>query len=238
MEDASTSGSRKSEYDPSRESPMGRLRHAFRFATQRVNPGEEIPEVPPEMREWSQNTSVALLAGITFGGGRAYIANRREGPYRLQQQGLSKAQEARLIAEENTKRIIRFSRQAIKGGLQFGSLAGLFYAAQMLNAVANGEKSIQDTAVAASVTGSIFGAFMPGPVGLRLRSSALGGVLGAVFGYPVGWAQREVESKLEGTGRGRSAKATISSSPTPRYPTLEGDPTEAVIKQMESTIGK
>jgi hypothetical protein len=31
------------------------------------------------MREWSQNTSVALLAGITFGGGRAFIANRREG---------------------------------------------------------------------------------------------------------------------------------------------------------------
>ena len=36
------------------------------------------------------------------------------GPYRPQQPGLSKAQEARLIAEENTRRLLRLSSQAIK----------------------------------------------------------------------------------------------------------------------------
>jgi len=238
MEDASTGAraSRDDEYDPSRETPLGRLMHLYRAATRRMEPGDEVPEVPPELREWSQNTAVALLAGITFGGGRAFIASRQEGPPKPQRQGLSKGQEARLIAEDNTMRIIRFSKQAIKGGLQFGSLAGLFYAAQALSAVANGERSIQDVAIAGSVTGAVFGAFMPGPAGLRLRSSVLGGVLGAAFGYPVGWAQQKVEANLEGTGRGRSARPNVRKKPSPRYPTLEGDPTEAVIRQMESSI--
>ena len=56
------------------------------------------------------------------------------------------------------------------------------------------------------------------------------------LGYPVGWAQQKVEANLEGAGRGRASRAKVSHKPAPRYPTLEGEPTEAVIRQMESSI--
>ena len=45
------------------------------------------------------------------------LAAAHAGPYRPQQPGLSKAQEARLIAEENTRRLLRLSSQAIKYAL-------------------------------------------------------------------------------------------------------------------------
>ena len=46
-----------------------------------------------------------------------------------------------------------------RGCFQFGTLAGLFYAVQKLNAVANAETGLGDTILAAAVTGGVAGAF-------------------------------------------------------------------------------
>ena len=39
----------------------------------------QVPEVPRELQEWTQNTAVAGMAGILYGGGREYLAIRRLG---------------------------------------------------------------------------------------------------------------------------------------------------------------
>ena len=49
--------------------------------------------------------------------------------------------------------------RSCRGCFKFGSLAGLFYGVQKLNAVANAEASLGDTIIAAAVTGGVAGAF-------------------------------------------------------------------------------
>lgn len=39
----------------------------------------QVPEIPHELQEWTQNTAVAGMAGILYGGGREYLAIRRQG---------------------------------------------------------------------------------------------------------------------------------------------------------------
>jgi hypothetical protein len=39
----------------------------------------QIPEVPSELKEWSENTALGTFAGMLYCGGRQFLANRREG---------------------------------------------------------------------------------------------------------------------------------------------------------------
>jgi len=45
-----------------------------------------------------------------------------------------------------------------RGGLRFGALAGLFYAVQQVSSTARAEKGLQDTVIAGTATGAVFGA--------------------------------------------------------------------------------
>ena len=56
--------------------------------------------------------------------------------------------------------------------MQFGSLAGLFYGVQMLSSVANGEKSIGDTVLAATAAGGVFGGFRKSTTSLAMLNSS------------------------------------------------------------------
>lgn len=55
--------------------------------------------------------------------------------------------------------LIYFDNACFRACFQFGALAGLFYGVQKLSAVANAEKSLGDTVLAAGVTGSTAGMF-------------------------------------------------------------------------------
>jgi hypothetical protein len=39
----------------------------------------QIPEVPPELREWTENTVLGLFVGVCYGGVRHYLQIRHEG---------------------------------------------------------------------------------------------------------------------------------------------------------------
>ena len=39
----------------------------------------QVPEVPGELKEWAENTTLGMFAGMLYCGGRQYLANRREG---------------------------------------------------------------------------------------------------------------------------------------------------------------
>lgn len=57
--------------------------------------------------------------------------------------------------------------------MKFGSLAGLFYAVQKLNAVANAAPDLSDTIYAAAVTGATTGAFSEPSLPAFVEVSAL-----------------------------------------------------------------
>ena len=39
----------------------------------------QIPDVPPELREWTENTLLGLFAGVCYGGVLYYLQTRHEG---------------------------------------------------------------------------------------------------------------------------------------------------------------
>ncbi|KAK9906560.1 hypothetical protein WJX75_004165 [Coccomyxa subellipsoidea] len=196
-EECSTSGREN-------QTPFERISQALKFATTRIEPGDPVPEVPAELKEWAENTAMGSLAGMLYCGGRQFAQNRKEGLYRPPQGGLSPAQVARLIAEENTRRLIRLGNETLKGGLRFGALTGLFFGVQLLSSIARDRRDMQDTVNAALVTGGLFGALLPGTPAFRLRSAILGAALGGVVAVPASSLQEQVEKLapegMRGTG--------------------------------------
>lgn len=91
----------------SEETAWTRLSTAFKYATSRVQmdkevaclltPGStlfmsrptillsgiyarlQVPDPPPELKEWSQNTSLGIFAGLIFGGGTQWLRDRQAG---------------------------------------------------------------------------------------------------------------------------------------------------------------
>ncbi|CAL8462070.1 g1601 [Coccomyxa elongata] len=223
------------------QSPWERVSQAFRFATSRVEPGDPVPEVPAELKEWAENTAMGTLAGMLYCGGRQFLQNRREGSYKPPQGGLSSAQMARLIAEENTRRLIRLGNETLRGGLRFGALTGLFFGVQLLSSIARNKRDMQDTVNAALVTGGLFGSLLPGSSAFRLRSAILGAALGGVVAVPASMLQEQV-AKLapEGT-QGAIRHTGLSGGPVPsaqdyrpeRYSLRERDSAADVIARLE-----
>jgi len=39
----------------------------------------QIPEVPGELKEWSENVAAGTFFGMLYCGGRQFLANRKEG---------------------------------------------------------------------------------------------------------------------------------------------------------------
>ncbi len=85
----------------SEETAWTRLSTAFKYATSRVQMDKEVaclltpesilfflsdiwarlqvPDPPPELKEWSQNTSLGVFAGLLFGGGTQWLRDRQAG---------------------------------------------------------------------------------------------------------------------------------------------------------------
>ncbi|KAK9806785.1 hypothetical protein WJX72_002738 [[Myrmecia] bisecta] len=248
---------------PVPETAWSRLSQAFSAATQHVEPGEDVPEMPEELREWGANTSMGMFAGMAYCGGRQWYRNRLAGPAHISKEGLTQAQHTRLLAEANTQRLARVLNETLRGGLRFGSLCALFYGVQGLSAVARGGAGWQDTVLAGTITGAVFGAMLPGSRTGVARSASLGGLLGAAISAPLGLAQQQLISLLP--EEQRQGLRLISSTPDNaaqaadtaeagqhsqaagaareeqgrgrrRYQVPQGDPTDAVIQQLEASM--
>lgn len=59
--------------------------------------------MPEELREWSQDTLSATLAGLLFGGGKRWMDERGAAPPQAPADAPTKLHAARHIAEENTQ---------------------------------------------------------------------------------------------------------------------------------------
>jgi hypothetical protein len=70
---------------------------------------------------------------------------------------VNKAQAARLIAEENTLRVLRVQRAAVRGGVHVGTLAGIFFAAQISSQYARETRDVWNIVLGGSVAGATAG---------------------------------------------------------------------------------
>ncbi len=78
-------------------------------------------------------------------------------PLEYREHAINKAQAARLMAEENTLRVLRVQRAAVRGGLRIGSLAGLFFAAQISSQYARQTRDILNIVLGGAVAGTAAG---------------------------------------------------------------------------------
>uniref|UniRef100_A0A061SD86 Uncharacterized protein n=1 Tax=Tetraselmis sp. GSL018 TaxID=582737 RepID=A0A061SD86_9CHLO len=69
----------------------------------------------------------------------------------------NKAQAARLIAEENTIRVLRVQRAAVSGGFRFGVVAGTFFATQISAGYARQLYDVWNFVLGGSISGLVAG---------------------------------------------------------------------------------
>ncbi|EFN59863.1 hypothetical protein CHLNCDRAFT_49731 [Chlorella variabilis] len=220
------------------------------YAFKRQEPGEEVPPMPEELREWAQDTLTATLVGLVFGGGKQWIDERGAGAPQAPPGAPTKLHAARAIAEENTQRLSRVANASVRGGLHFGGLAAAFYAVQVLSGVYRGRRDFLDAAHGGMAAGALFGLSLHRSMGMRaspLRSLVLGAALGASLGIPLGLLQDKVASLLPEEHRAARLRrqlhteAVIAGTVRPeRVRAAEAarpyDVAGAIIQQLEASL--
>lgn len=175
--------------------------------------------MPPQLGEWATNTILCTGAGALYGGARGWRAITADPPP-PPPTGVPPGVAARAIAEEKTRRLARLGNECVRGAARFGGLAGLFWGLTLGAEVYRGEPALlADTASAAAAVGALYGALLPGPPHLRVRSAALGAGLGAAVAVPAALAQSALAGLLPESERqrvrmisGRTAAAATSTT--------------------------
>lgn len=116
-----------------------------------------MPPVPDELRLWAECTTISVGLGILYAGARECKRLRDLPPIKSPSHAVNKAQAARLIAEENTIRLLRVQRAAVGGGLRFGMLSGVFLGVQLASAYARNDVDVWNNVAAGACTGAAAG---------------------------------------------------------------------------------
>ncbi|KAL4437449.1 hypothetical protein ABPG75_004588 [Micractinium tetrahymenae] len=228
-----------------------RVSRLFSYAFARTDASAEIPPMPEELKEWAQDTLVAMLAGLLFGGGKRWVDERQAGPPQPPPNAPTKLHAARAIAEANTQRMSRIANASVRGGLHFGGLAAVFYGVQMLSGVYRGRRDFLDAAHGGLAAGAVFGYSLhrsvkaPTPAA---RSIVLGAALGASLGIPFGLLQDKVVSLLPAEHQAARARrhqqmeelierGAVEPDRVREAAAARGyDVTAAVIQQLEASL--
>jgi hypothetical protein len=107
---------------------------------------------------------LSVGVGILYAGVREWARVRSLPPIEHPAHAVNKAQAARLIAEENTVRVLRVQRAAVSGGFRFGALTGLFVGVQLSSAYARNLVDVWNSVYAGSATGASVGLLRAPPL--------------------------------------------------------------------------
>ena len=123
------------------------------------------------------------------------------GPIEAPLNAPSPAHAARWIAEAKTQRLIRLCNRATSMGLRVGAVSAVYFTAELLLRVYDGEARPAQAAWAGATAGGAFGlvsnlGLPAGVPGTRLIGAGLMGALGAGAGWCVGWTDRSAQSML------------------------------------------
>ncbi|XXG84007.1 hypothetical protein AAC387_Pa10g1626 [Persea americana] len=170
---------------------------------------------------WGTATVVGVFAGLLYGGSKEAAASISKDAEVMLKLGSTpdKREQYRLMRDAMEKRFIRVTRGSIIGGVRLGMFTATFFGIQNLLAEKRGVYDIFNVVGAGSATAATFGLIMPGSLSWRARNVLMGSVLGAAFGFPLGWAHLKLvekanEGSLEleaGQGRKSGVSAAIES---------------------------
>lgn len=142
-------------------------------------------------------TVVGVFAGLLYGGSKEAAASISKDAEVTLKMGSTpdKREQYRLMRDAMEKRFIRVTRGSIIGGIRLGMFTATFFGIQNLLAEKRGVHDVFNVAGAASATSATFGLIMPGSLPWRARNVLMGSVLGAAFGFPLGWAHLKLVEK-------------------------------------------
>ena len=131
---------------------------AMDVAFKRVNPGDDVPPPPKELKEWAANTAGGTAGGMAYGAARGYGAVDP-----------AHAHLAAIVAKRH--RWMRAAHEATMGGLRLGSFVAVFSAVQLGSASHRGagKKDMWDTVAAGAITSCATGLALPGGLFTRLQ---------------------------------------------------------------------
>ena len=181
-------------------------------AFKRVNPGDDVPPPPKELKEWAANTAGGTAGGMAYGAARGYGAVDP-----------AHAHLAAIVAKRH--RWMRAAHEATMGGLRLGSFVAVFSAVQLGSASHRGagKKDMWDTVAAGAITSCATGLALPGGLFTRLQGAALGVFVGGGLCLPLGYAMQEIDK--------------VVPEPEPSEPEGIGDP-PGMVDRRETSPGK
>lgn len=100
----------------------------------------------------------------------------------------------RAIMEE---KVLRVARGTAMGGAKLGLFTALFCATEQYLAFRRSSHDTLNVVAAGGLTAATIGFLLPGSFSWRIRSALLGSVLGATFGFPLGFLQSTLNDQLE-----------------------------------------
>mmetsp|Transcript_6490 Transcript_6490/g.16611 ORF Transcript_6490/g.16611 Transcript_6490/m.16611 type:complete len:323 (+) Transcript_6490:204-1172(+) len=237
------------------QDPWIRLRDACAYAFTKADPDQPVPPVPKELKLWAECTTLSAGFGMLYAGAREWARVQSLPPVEFPAHAVNKAQAARLIAEENTVRVLRVQRAAVGGAGRFGALAALFLGVQLSSAHARDCADVWNIAYAGSATGTAVGLLLPYSPLQRVGNALLGGAAGGLLSYPIGMLQLHIEPWVAELLRAAEAEekanaaATGDAKPAISWevvdgqykavlPTAPADTTDNVISLLESGLSQ
>lgn len=116
----------------------------------------KAPPPPAELIEWGQNTIFTAFAGALIGSLRQIKQERRHGPPPPPSKAVMPAPQARALAEEQTRRLVRIANEATVASFRFGSLAAVFYGTELTLGIYRGHRDYYNTTVGGIAAGILF----------------------------------------------------------------------------------
>ncbi|KAK9108117.1 hypothetical protein Syun_024128 [Stephania yunnanensis] len=180
---------------------------------------------------WGTATIIGVFAGMLYGGSKEASASVSKDAEVMLKLGSTpdKREQYRLMRDAMEKRFIRVTRGSIVGGVRLGMFTATFYGLQDLFAEKRGVHDVFNVVGAGSATAAIFGLIMPGSLSWRVRNVMMGSLLGAGFGFPLGWLQLKLAEKAneESSAARSEADKGVSRSGV-----------GAAIERLEENLGK
>ncbi|XP_074286824.1 uncharacterized protein LOC141612024 [Silene latifolia] len=146
---------------------------------------------------WGTATTVGIFAGMIYGGSKEAAASVSKDAEVTLKLGSTpdKREQYRLMRDAMEKRFVRVTRGSIVGGVRLGMFTATFYGLQNWLAEKRRFHDVYNIAFSGAATAATFGLIMPGSLMWRARNVMMGGVLGAAFCFPLGWAQLKMVEK-------------------------------------------
>ncbi|GAV58354.1 hypothetical protein CFOL_v3_01888 [Cephalotus follicularis] len=181
---------------------------------------------------WGTATVIGVFAGMFYGGSKEAAASASKDAEVMLKLGSTsdKREQYRLMRDAMEKRFIRVTRGSIIGGVRLGMFTAAFCGLQNLFAHKRGVHDVFNVVGAGSATAATFALILPGSLMWRARNVVLGSVLGAAFGFPLGWLHFKLVEKAN--------EANLATHPDSSQSGKAKSGVSATIERLEENLSK